>query len=162
MENDEMLVKTQNELEQARKERKRLKNTILAIIIIIILLIGLTITIFLARSNVTFFGQAKGNNTTKVELANSYMFASPLKAKANGNEKIRVTVFVLDTTGRGVFGKTVNLKEISGLLIDNVQTTTDDLGRAIFDISSRSANYYVIESSVEGKAIPQRVNISFE
>jgi len=96
-----------------------------------------------------------------VVLDNSYLFASPLSAQAGGKEKIRVTVFLLDSQGRGVPGKVVFLGQDEKLKIDSVQAVSDNLGRALFDISSISPADYLIEANVDNQILPQRVKLNF-
>jgi len=130
---------------------------------IIIVILALFATIYLTRRGVIFRSKATGGlSSQSVSLENSYIFASPLKAKAGSGEKIRITVFILDGQGRGVFGKPVNLVGDLPFSIDSPQPTTDDLGTAIFDIESSSVGYFVIQATVDGKIIPQKIGVSFE
>jgi hypothetical protein len=48
------------------------------------------------------------------------------------------------------------------MTVDTIQSITDDIGKAVFDVSSTKSGYYIMEASVEGKLIPQKVNINFE
>lgn len=147
------------------KYRKNYKiiAIILAMIIIIILLLGIFTTLYLSRRETSLVGKATGPVIEqKIEISNSYLFASPLKAKAGSGEKIRVTVFILDGQGRGVYGKKVKLGIDERIYIEEVQAITDDLGKTVFDISSYVPGLYFIEATVEEKLIPQRVNVSFE
>lgn len=130
--------------------------------LLIILLFSLGGVLFLISQRTTFFGRAytpaqKGN----VSFENSYLFASPLEAKADGKEKIRLTVFLLDSSGRGVAQEAVFLGEDERLSIYPVQPLTDELGRAIFDISARVPGEYLMEARVGNKVLPQRVRITF-
>lgn len=96
-----------------------------------------------------------------VEISNSYAFVSPLKAKAGG-EFIRVTVYVLDARGMGIKGKSVEIGQVPGLQVNNVQGSSDDTGMVFFDISSSKTGLYIIQPIVEGKPLNQRINITFE
>jgi hypothetical protein len=129
---------------------------------IIIILLGLFATIYLTRQGILFRSRAQGGSSQAVSLANSYIFASPLRARANGDEKIRITIFALDSQGKGVFGRPVTLGQADSIKEDAVQPTTDDLGRAVFDIASSHAGYFLIEALIEGKVIPQKVGVTFE
>lgn len=140
-----------------------MKKVILGILIIIFLLLALAATVVFIRERTTFFGRAFGPSTSAGEVAidNSYLFASPLQAQADGKEKIRVTVFILDSQGKGVTGEAVFLGQDERLEIFPVQPVTDDLGRAIFDISARTPGEYLIEARVGNQVLPQRVKASF-
>jgi len=161
MEDNQVLENTEEGAEV--KEKNNLLKIILGILLILLLILGLIASVVVVKEKVSFKGKAEGPiEGNIIELANSYLFASPLKAKAGGQEKIRVTVFILDSRGRGVFGKTVILGNWEKLIINPVQSSTDEMGRAIFDIASKNKGLYVMEASVDGKAIPQKVSISFE
>ena len=72
-----------------------------------------------------------------------------------------MTAFILDSQGKGVIGEVVFLGQDERLEITPVQTITDNLGRAIFDISSKTPVDYLIEARVGNKVLPQRVKVSF-
>lgn len=96
-----------------------------------------------------------------LSLDNSYIFASPLRAKAGG-EKIRITVYILDTRGLGISGKTVTVGGGNSLQVTPVQPSSDSQGMASFDVSAGSAGVYVIQASVDGRNLIQQVTISFD
>ena len=139
-----------------------MKKIILGIAIVIFLLLALGATVIFIRQRTAFFGRAT-SPTTGGEIApdNCYLFASPLQAQANGSEKIRVTAFILDSQGKGVTGEAVFLGQNERLEITPVQTITDNLGRAIFDISSKTPAEYLVEARVGSQVLPQRVKVSF-
>lgn len=132
---------------------------ILAIASLFVLVLGLVIAVFLVLKQTQLSGKAVQTGIFSPE--NSYLFASPLSAAANGQEKIRVTIFLLDTEGRGLPDKLVFLGQDSRLTITFVQNPTDSYGRAIFDLSSGFPAEYLIEAQAEGKILPQRVKVSF-
>ncbi len=134
---------------------------VLALILILFLLLSLIFGVLYFRERTTFFGQATVPIVGEVSTENSYIFASPLSAQVETKEKIRLTIFVLDSQGRGVNGETVSLGQDARLETTPIQPTTDSLGRAIFDISSASQGEYFIEARVGNKILPQRVKLSF-
>ena len=154
----------QDEDNRSRKETDRNYFKIIAgIIIIIILLLGIVIAVYLSRYQTQFKSGAYGSSTTtEIELANSYIFASPLRAEAGGLERIRITVFILDSQGKGVSGKEVILGQAEGVVIESIQLMTDDIGRALFDITSVNPGLYIIEASVDNSVLPQKLSITFE
>lgn len=131
------------------------------IILVIILLLSLSGLVVLISQRTSFFGRAYNLHQGEVSLENSYIFASPLQAKVGGEEKIRITVFLLDSSGRGVGGRSVSLGQHPSLLITPVQPVTDDLGRAIFDISANQAGEYLLEAKTDSQILPQRVKVIF-
>lgn len=141
-----------------------MKRTILLLVALLILLLSLGGLVFFISQRTTFFGRAFSpapSGTGAVAIENSYLFASPLQAKADGQEKIRLTVFLLDSQGRGVAQEAVFLGQDERLTITSVQPVTDELGRAIFDISATRAGEYLMEARVSNQVLPQRVRIKF-
>jgi len=92
---------------------------------------------------------------------NSYVFLTPLRAKANNSEKIRITVFVLNNQGLGVLGKTVTLGQDPNLSVEGIQIQSDSYGKATFDVSSNLAGDYFLEVKVDGTTLPQKAHLSF-
>ena len=162
----------EQEIVEEEKPR-RSRNIIYAIIVIIILILILILFLYMIRSPLFFRSGAYSTSSTKtpetkvvttptLSLDNSYVFASPLRAKTGG-EQIRITVFILDDRGLGMSGKTVTLGDGGKLQVTSVQPVTDAQGRATFDIASVNApGIYVIEASVGGAPLTQKVTITFD
>ncbi len=147
-----------------RKEEKGSKRgLIFTLIILLIVLLSLGLTVFFISQRTTFFGRASSPSLSSGEIAleNSYVFASPLSAKTDGKEKIRITVFILDSQGKGVYNQAVFLGEDERLEIKEVQPVTDTIGRALFDVSSTVATDYFIEAQVNNQLLPQRIKVTF-
>lgn len=130
------------------------------IIIIIFLLLTLLASLALVFRTTIFLGRAAGSSSS-VAYGNSYLFSSPLQAKADGKEQIRVTVYLLDGRGLGVPNQTVSLTSSPKVSITSIQTTTDDTGKAVFDLSSNTAVKATITASNNQQTIPQTVKIVF-
>lgn len=131
----------------------------IVLIIIIILFLLLFLGVYFVQKQTTTTGKASGSGEPSLE--NSYLFASPLYASSGGVEKIRITVFVLDSHGSGVSGRKVFLGQSPNLVSQALQETTDTYGKAIFDTSSTVAGEYTIEVAVDGRTLSQRLHISF-
>jgi hypothetical protein len=93
---------------------------------------------------------------------NSYLFISPLEAKADKKEKIRLSVFVLNDQGLGVPAKKVVLNHAPELLIDEVQNQTDNYGRAIFDLSTSFPGEYFLEATVDSARVGEGMKTIFK
>ncbi len=135
--------------------------------LIILLVFLLSVSFFWIYEAKIFVGRANVSQTT-FSPDNSYVFTTPLKAKANGQEKIRVTVFVLNNQGLGVMGKQVTIGDVGAIHespapfdIETIQGLTDQLGKAVFDITSDRAGEYYLEVKVQENLLPQRVRLSF-
>lgn len=142
------------------------------IIIIIFLLLALGGTLTLTFRTVVFSGRATSSGSSSaIVLENSYLFASPLRAKASdpnlpsdSHELIRITAFILDGRGIGIANHPVDLKTQpqSGITITPVQSVSDNSGKTVFDISGSSPGQYQITAVVDAtKTIPQTINITF-
>jgi hypothetical protein len=139
--------------------------------LIILFVFLLSVSFFWIYEAKIFVGRASVSQMT-FSVDNSYVFATPLRAKANNQEKIRVTVFVLNNQGLGVMGKQVVVGDVGTnvrtgrdlslqLNIETIQGLTDQLGKAVFDISSSKAGEYYLEVKVESIVLPQKVRLSF-
>jgi len=102
-------------------------------------------------------------SSSTLSLDNSYVFASPLRAKVGG-ESIRITVYILDNRGLGISGKKVSIGNGGGTLtVSPVQPATDAQGKAIFDVySASSPGVYIIQASADGVALTQKATITFD
>ena len=132
-----------------------------SLVSIIILLIGLTFGIILVSRTAIFSPRATSSNQNAINIQNSYLFASPLTAKADGNEKVRLTIFLLDNRGIGVPQKKVDLSLPSAVHTIDIQSTTDDTGKAIFDAYSTTPGSFEITAQVSSIRLPQKVRITF-
>lgn len=137
-----------------------MKRTTLYFLILLLILIFVSSFFWLYEAKY-FIGRASISTTT-FSIDNSYLFISPLKAKANGQEKIRITVFVLNNQGLGVLGKKVEIDNDKNLKIEITQGLTDNFGKAVFDISSNMGGEYYLEVKVDGKALSQKAHLSFD
>lgn len=131
------------------------------IILLIALLTLISFSFFYWFNEVKFFKIKADVSQASFSVDNSYVFVSPLRAQANGQEKVRLTVFILNGQGLGVLGRKVELGNDSNLKIETIQTITDQLGKAIFDISSTKAGEYYLDVSVDDQKLKQQGHLSF-
>ncbi len=132
-----------------------------SLLIIAFLVFALAATVFLALRTTIFFNHAYNTSSTTPVSQNSYLFASPLQAKSGGAEKIRLTVFLLDGRGIGVANQIVTLNRPQGVTQTDVQSSTDDTGKAVFDITSLNPGRFEIAAQSGSFAIPQKVKVVF-
>jgi hypothetical protein len=131
------------------------------IFLILFLLILVSFSFFFGLYEVRFFKSRASVSQASFSVDNSYLFVSPLRAKANGQEKIRITVFVLNNQGLGVLGKEVFLSRDPSLSVDIIQGQTDSFGKAVFDVTSTKPGEYYLEVFVDGQKLPQKAHLSF-
>lgn len=129
--------------------------------IILFLSIALIASVFLVLKTTVFTKKATVGNQSTVVLENSYLFASPLQAKSDNKEKVRLTVFILDGRGLGVPNQTINLSTSSQISITEIQSITDDSGKAVFDLSSNIAGQFNVAAQTKNGTIPQQVKVVF-
>ena len=110
--------------------------------LILFLLILVSFSFFFGLYEVRFFKSRASVSQASFSVDNSYLFVSPLRAKANGQEKIRITVFVLNNQGLGVLGKELFLSSNPDLSVDIIQGQTDNFGKAVFDVTSTKPGEY--------------------
>lgn len=134
------------------------KKILIASFIVLIALIS-TISLWLYEGKY-FVGRA---STVQQDFSpdNSYVFIAPLRATANGKEQIRATIFILNNQGLGVSGKTIRLSNAPNLTVQTIQGTTDNYGKAVFDISSNQGGEYYLDVIVGDKKLPQQAHLSF-
>lgn len=128
--------------------------------IALLLSLGLFGSIFLVTKTTTISKRAHTSSST-VALENSYLFASPLQAKADGLEQIRLTVFLLDGRGLGVPNQLVKLNLPTSVRITKSQEVTDQTGKAVFDLISPTPQTIHVSASVGTSTLPQKVKITF-
>ncbi|MFA5136570.1 MAG: hypothetical protein WC489_04210 [Patescibacteria group bacterium] len=94
---------------------------------------------------------------------NSYVISVPSKAKGDGKHKIRISVFVLNGQGLGVIGKTVTIvnPDQINITVDTIQPTTDNLGKAYFDVASKTTGEFYLEVQVDQISLPQKAYLLF-
>lgn len=131
------------------------------LVIIVFLLLALIASVYITLRTTVFFGKATGSTSSSIVLENSYLFASPLQAKADGKEQIRITVFLLDSRGLGVPGQNVSLLLPQTITVNHPFDTTDDTGKIIFDLSSPVASQLDVQAKIGNNFLPQKVHLVF-
>ena len=131
------------------------------LIIIIFLSLALIASLYLVLRTTIFVKKATTDNQSTVALENSYLFVSPLQAKADGKEKMRLTIFILDGRGMGIANQVVSLSTSSKINITSIQNQTDESGKAVFDLTSSSAGKFNVSAQTNDATIPQQVKVVF-
>lgn len=133
------------------------------VLILIIFLLTLGILVYYIKFTTSIAPKANSYNiASNVSISNSYVFSSPVRAKANG-DLIRVTVFLLDDEGNGIFDKKVSLRALEGQLnIKEVQSLTDETGKAVFDVESPVVGVFNLEAFTNELVLPQKVKVIYD
>lgn len=133
----------------------------LPIFLMLFLIILIGFAVFFGLYEVQFLTNRASIKTVSFSVDNSYVFITPLRARANGQEKIRLTVFVLDDQGLGVMGKKVVLDQDEALNIENIQALTDNFGKAYFDITASKVGEYYLKVLIDDIELKQKAHLSF-
>lgn len=134
-----------------------------SVLIVFFLTLALGSTLFLIYRTTSLSSKASGTPTTATSefVNNSYLFSSPLQAKANGQEVIRVTAFILDNRGLGIPNLLVTLNKSPNLNLVATQDTTDATGKATFDLTTLVKDQYPVSAAINGKSLPQTLTLNF-
>ena len=121
-------------------------------------LVAIAIVIYLGTSVIprALVTLTKASTVQKVSVKNSLLIGEKMSAKADGQEKCIVNVFVLDDSGKGIVGRSVQL---SGL--GELDGATDSLGKATFELTSTTAQQYELTASVGGMPLGGTVTVTF-
>lgn len=125
------------------------------------MLLSLIASLFLVLRTTVFVNKAATGNTSSVALENSYLFASPLQAKADGKEQVRITVYLLDGRGLGIPNLEVKLDTPKTVSVNKIQSLSDDSGKTVFDLSSVVANNFFVTATIGNRELPQKVKVVF-
>lgn len=128
---------------------------------ILFFLILITFSLFFFFYETKFFGSRASVTQSSISVDNSYVFVTPLRAQANGQQKVRITVFILNSQGLGVLGKKISLSNTPNLLFNVTEPLTDDTGKVVIECTSTIAGDYYIDISTDGITLPQKAHVTF-
>jgi len=101
----------------------------------------------------------KAATATKVSVYDSYVIGSNLLARADGEDKIIVNVFLLDKSGKPVPGKIADLIGANNIVAKNQLSDSD--GKIVFEIRSTEEGQYQLSGIYEGVPIGSPVTATF-
>lgn len=136
-----------------------MKRSILFFIFLLVIIAGFIGAFGLYE--VKFFTSRADISQATFSIDNSYIFSTPSQARANGQEKVRLTVFILNNQGLGVLGKKIFIGTDPSLNIESIQGLTDSYGKAYFDISSSKAGEYFLEIKADDIALKSKAHLVF-
>jgi len=94
-----------------------------------------------------------------VSIDSSYLLGDKLLAKADGQDKAVVNVFVMSKEGKGVSGKEVSLRGLSK--IEPVSQITDGQGKAVFRLTSTTETQDKLTAIIDGVEMNKTVTVTF-
>ena len=95
----------------------------------------------------------------QMSVANSYLIGEKILAMADGKDKCRVNVFVLDADGKGVPSKEVMVEGLPGG--KNVTEVTDKEGKAVVEFVSTEEKQFQISARVDGVSLSRTLTVTF-
>lgn len=98
----------------------------------------------------------KASGSSKVSGKNSLLLGEKILARADGEDKCVVNVFVLDSEGKGIANKQVQL---SGL--GDQTGMTNSIGKVTFELGSKIAKQYELIATVNGTALGKTLKVTF-
>ena len=121
-------------------------------------LVALGLIFYLAISVIpkTLILLTKASGSAKVSVSNSIIMGEKVLAAADGKDKCVVNVFALDSKGKGVSNRQVQL---SGLIDQTV--ITDSVGKARFEMTSNEARQYELTAIVSGMTLGKKIKVTF-
>lgn len=137
---------------------EKLKNSSFIMLIVILLFIFLT-GYWLYQA--TYYSNQARATLSAISIDNSFTSTNPLKALANTKERIRLTIYVLNDQGLGASNSKTTLSADKNLIIEDVQSITDQYGKAIFDISTNTQGIFSIDVYVDGKLLKNKATVNF-
>jgi hypothetical protein len=102
---------------------------------------------------------SKASTTLKVSISDSYLLGEKLIAKADGEDACVINAFLLDSSGKGVSGKMVELRGTSN--IKAIEPATDNEGKMSFEVRSKTEGQVKLEAEYEGVPLPNSVTVTF-
>jgi hypothetical protein len=98
----------------------------------------------------------KASGSAKVSGKNSFLLGEKILARADGEDKCVVNVFVLDADGKGMANKQVQLSGLGEMV-----GMTNSLGKASFELTSRVAKQYELMASINGEVLGKTLKVTF-
>lgn len=101
----------------------------------------------------------KAAPAVKVSFTQSKIIGGKILAAADGEDKCRVNVFVMDESGRAVVGKAVALSGME--TIEPSSGVSNASGLVSFEMTSKEAGQFELMATVEGLPLPKGVRVTF-
>jgi hypothetical protein len=101
----------------------------------------------------------KAAPSQRVSFEKSLILGEIVLASADGIDRAKVNVFVMDATGKGIPGREVTLVgDIDGL---PMTATTNDDGMVKFSFSSKKEGVFEVTANVEGVDLGKKMRVTF-
>lgn len=133
---------------------------LVVMLLLFFLAFGLFASVLIFNKPLTQLARAKEELVPSAEK--SKILAYPLYSiSANGNSESSVSVFINSLTEKPLSGKLVTLTSTLGK-VSPQSATTDNNGKAVFQVSSDAPGVAELEATVENIKLQQKVSVKFE
>ncbi len=131
------------------------------IVMVVALLISVVVLFLVAYSLVPriFVTLTKAAPATTVSVTDSYVIGERILCKADGEDKCKVNVFLLDKNGKPVVGKSASMT--GGAEIDTLNQLSDKDGKVSFEISSRTEGQVDLQVAHQNVPFGSSVTVTF-
>lgn len=121
---------------------------------------GLGLVYFVASSVVPkmLVTLTKAAPASIISFTNSYFIGGKLLARADGKDTCVVNVFALDTTSKGVRGKSVEIEGMTDQILNGV---TGEDGKAIFKVTSETEGQFKLTAKIDGVVVGKVITVTF-
>lgn len=102
---------------------------------------------------------SKAAPATKVSTTDSYILGEKILARANGEDTVKVNVFLMDKDGKPVTGESAELTGVDD--IKYINQLSDMTGKVSFEIKSAVSKQYKIKALYKGNQIGKELVITF-
>ena len=138
-----------------------LKLTKKQIVMLIVVLVSAVVIFVIAYSLVPriFVSLTKAAPATTVSLTDSYVIGERILCKADGEDKCKVNVFLLDKNGKPVVGKGASMT--GGAEIETLNQLSDRDGKVGFEISSRTEGQVGLQVTHQSVPLGSSVTVTF-
>ncbi len=133
---------------------------LISLLILLVLVFSLFISYVVFNKQIAIFTRASSDIEPSAEK--SLIFAWPLTAKATGQDKVMINVFIRNEKNQPLANKLVSLTTTLGQLDAETQTT-DKSGKVTFNLTSTQTGIAQIQAIVDNKVqLKQSLTIKFE
>jgi hypothetical protein len=150
--------------EEKRYRIKGMKKNRKTMLVAISVLLGLGMIYYLASVAIPrmLVSMTRAAPAKKISLEQSLVLGEKILCKANGEDKCKVNVFVLDGEGKGVDKKRVELiSQVKTIMMEPAQGLTNGDGRVSFEVSSVVEGQAELTAVIEGIGLGKGVRVTF-
>lgn len=124
-------------------------------------LAALVLVLFLATSVIprALVTLSQASSSGRVVPAGSYIIGDKILARADGIDVCTINVFLLDRSGKGVAGQTVELTGVEEIKKMNELSNKD--GRVTFRLTSTKEGQFPVRASFNGSELSQTIVVTF-